>query len=76
MVNKSIVILKSSCYNIHIIRKGSLDMKTLKNGVEKLFVTYFMVIVVFIMLPVFLVTDQVPLFNSAMDYLFSNKTSL
>lgn len=51
-------------------------MKTFRNGVIKFFVANFMVLVVIMMLPVFLVTDQVPFYNSIIDYLFNNKSAL
>lgn len=43
---------------------------------DKVFLANLTVIVVIAMLPVFLVTDQVPIYNSLMDYLFNNKSSL
>ena len=51
-------------------------MKIIGNGVIKFFVANFMVLVVITMLPVFLVTDQVPFYNSMIDYLFNNKSSM
>ncbi|GGN62447.1 hypothetical protein GCM10007971_28400 [Oceanobacillus indicireducens] len=51
-------------------------MKTLGNGVIRFFLANLTVIVVIAMLPVFLVTDQVPFYNSLMDYLFNNKSAL
>lgn len=50
-------------------------MKALTNGITKFFVANLLVIGVIIMLPVFLLTSEFPLYNSAIDYLFGNVPS-
>lgn len=47
-------------------------MKTIRNGVIKFFLANLAVLIIIAMLPVFLVTDHVPLYNVMIDYLFSN----
>lgn len=46
-------------------------MKTFTKGVTKFFLSNLAVVTTIFMLPVFLVTDDVPVFNQMMNYLFS-----
>ncbi|WP_019379314.1 hypothetical protein [Virgibacillus halodenitrificans] len=49
-------------------------MRTVARGVAKFFVANFAVVMAIMLLPVFLVTDDVALFDSMMEYLFSSKS--
>jgi hypothetical protein len=44
------------------------------NGIAKLIVSNVAVIAVIMLLPVFLVTDNIAFFDHMMDYLFGNKS--
>ncbi|GGB38086.1 hypothetical protein F3157_13915 [Virgibacillus dakarensis] len=49
-------------------------MKKVFNGVCKFFVANAAVVITIILLPVFLVTDDVSLFDQIMDYLFNDES--
>lgn len=48
-------------------------MKTVLRGVSKFFVANLLIILVIMLLPVFLITDDITIINSMMDYLFNNE---
>jgi len=48
-------------------------LKTMGNGVAKLVVSNVAIIFAIMLLPVFLVTENVAFFDHIMDYLFNNK---
>ncbi|GAA0437819.1 hypothetical protein GCM10008983_13460 [Lentibacillus halophilus] len=50
-------------------------MSRILKGIPKFVVANLAVLVVIMMLPVFLVTDSVPLMDGIMDYLFNNESS-
>lgn len=47
-------------------------MKAIAIGVMRLFGSYLAIICIIGMLPVFLFTSEIPLYNSLIDYLFNN----
>jgi len=49
-------------------------MKTFANIIVKFFASNMTVIIAIGLLPAFLVTDEIPLFNQLIDYLFNNKS--
>ncbi len=49
-------------------------LKTMVNGVTKLVVSNVAIIFAIMLLPVFLVTENVAFFDHIMDYLFNNKS--
>lgn len=49
-------------------------LKLIATGIAKFFVSNVAVVAAIILLPVFLVTDNVGFFDNMMDYLFNNKS--
>jgi len=67
------VVLKY--YNNSEKNKGMfIILKTIVNGVSKLVVSNVAIIFAIMLLPVFLVTENVAFFDHIMDYLFNNKS--
>jgi hypothetical protein len=64
---KSVLLFIKSGAIIFPISKGADFMKTIGNGIIKFFVANLLVIFTIIILPVFLVTDQIPLYNSIIE---------
>ena len=48
-------------------------MRTVLRGVIKFFVANLMVIFAIMLLPVFIITDDVPIFNEILNFLFNDK---
>lgn len=49
-------------------------MVTVLKGVLKFFVSNLTVVLVIMLLPIFLITDSVTIFDDIMNYLFNNKS--
>ena len=71
-MNKTVVFSKKPCYNFLKIGKGKINMKALTNGFVKFIVANLAIVAIIAMLPVFLLTSEVPIYNSLIDYLFGN----
>lgn len=54
--------------------RGEITLRFLANGFAKFIVANATVVLAIMLLPVFLVTDNVSFFEEIMDYLFSNKS--
>lgn len=59
---------------LHAIQiKGMETMVKISKGIVKFFVANLAVVIAITLLPVFLITDDVALFEQLMGYLFNNK---
>lgn len=68
------ILLKKGKINKNEPIEGEDLMRTVIRGLTKFFLANVMVVFAIMLLPVFLFTDDVAIFNDILDYLFSNKS--
>lgn len=58
--------------NLIYSERGTTTMKTVAESFAKLVISYLAVVFVIMFMPVFLITKDIALFDSVIEYLFSN----